>query len=161
MPRETLTASGIAAANASASSQPWLLLMEISHEDMTTLRFVADTEDVISDGQSYTAMELESNMPDEKADELPQVRARISNIDQTLIAELREITPQTKARAEVLVKVVLASDPDNVQVGPFNFELITFSADAGSIEMTLGFENLLRAKYPGHTFNPAQWPNLF
>ena len=142
-------------------SNAYLILLEISHEDITTIRLVGNTEDVVSNGSTYTAIYLQLAMPKEADDELPTQTLTISNVDQTVLTALRTMGHQTTDRATVKAFCVRHSDPDTVERGPFEYELLSMKAGKGQIQLELGYQNILADNASSYYISPLGWPAIF
>jgi hypothetical protein len=146
------------AVNSQQTAEVFIMLIEISHTDMaSTLRVSSDAVDTISNGNTYTNYPFELNLPNETADELPTTTLRIDNVDRVLINAFRSIsTPPT-----VNIKVVLASDPDTVEVDFSGFDMVNTTYDALTITGNLQFKSYMMEPFPGERFNPNEFPALF
>ena len=135
-----------------------LVLLAISSDDFDTLRFVNNTENVTSDGNVYTAFPVRVDVPPEASPtQLPLSTLIIDNVGQEIIEEIRSLTsPPT-----VTISIVLHSDPDTVEAGPWEFKLLNASNDFNIIQGSLGFEDILNELFPHGTFNPKDFPALF
>ena len=156
MPRTT-SATLKAEVFAQHSSEIFYALLVISHADITTLRFVANTENVTSNGNVYTAYPFEIRLPQEREDQPPQIPIVIDNVARVIIDEIRTLT----GPADVEISIVLASDPDTVEYGPVQATLRNVDWNLGIITGDLQAEDLLNEGYPGHSFTPQNAPGLF
>lgn len=154
----TLSTAARAAMFVEQTEEVFLCLLQISHESLgTPIRVVANNEDVIHNGDIYTAFPFEINLPDEREGEMPRVQLTIDNVDGTILAALRSInTPPT-----VDLKVVLASSPDVAEAQALSMLLKDFEYDATTITGTLAFETLLGIEVPGYRFRPDTHPGLY
>lgn len=139
----------------------YLTLLEIAHEDITTIRLVGNTIDVVSNGNTYTAIRLGIAMPKEADDELPTQTLSISNVDTSVLEALRTMGHQTTDRATVIGSVVRHTEPDTIERGPFEFELLSMSAGKGSIKLELGYQNILADNASSYYISPLRWPAVF
>ena len=156
----TPTASG--SLNAPTTGEFWLALMTMEHSSFTSpIRLVANNEDVTSNGNVYTAAGLNTTLPDETPDGLPEVDVTFEDIDQTIVQQLRDIPAHTTDRPTMTLSVVLRSDPDSVQLGPWELEMLTFQLSRDSIQARVGIINVGREPFPGLTFEPASFPGIF
>ena len=154
----SLSSTMIAAGNASETGEIPLFILVIEHTDITTLRFVANTEDVTSDGNVYTAYPFQINIPLVDSDtQIPTAQLRIDNIDQAIVAAIRGLS----TAPTITASIILASTPDTVECGPYAFTLKNVTYNAIEITGTLGFEEILNEPFPGDTFNPQNFPGLF
>ncbi len=153
----TLSSAAIASLLAQETSEAWLILLAISHADMTTIRVTSDGVDTVSNGDTYIAFPFEIMMPSEQSDQMAKVVLRIDNIDQTIIAEIRALTNEPT----VSMSVVMASDPDTIEAGPFEFSLKGASYNQFTIEGNLSFEDILNEAFPADSFTPGNFPGIF
>jgi len=156
MPR-TVSSTLKAEVFAQHSSEIFYALLVISHADITTLRFVANTENVTSNGNTYTAYPFEIRLPQEREDQPPQVPIVIDNVDRAIVDEIRTLT----GAPTVTISVVLASDPDTVEYGPIEATLRNVDWNLATITGDLQAEDLLNEGYPGQSFTPQNAPGLF
>ena len=140
------------------TGESFLFLLEIDHDDLDTpLRFVNNTENVTSNSDVYTAFPFEVSLPSDREDQLPSVTLTIDNIDRTIVETVRELTgPPT-----VDVSVIMASDPDTVEAGPYSFTIKDANYTAEVVTFTLTFEDILNEAFPGDSFTPNYFPALF
>lgn len=109
------------------------------------------------DDGAYLPYAFEVNLPDDTAEQLPQVTLRIDNVDPVICETLRSMD----SPATVTLDVVMASSPEVVEIGPFAFDLPSARYDDMAVEGTLMFEDLLNEKFPKDIMTPATTPGLF
>lgn len=138
-----------------------VILLEINHDQMDGPLLVTDAgADLTVSGpppRTYQALPFLIDLPSSTDDSLPQIRLRIDNVGREITDTLRTIT----SAPSVTVSVVLAEDPDVVEVGPLAFRLTSAVVDAVEVEGTLAFESLLGEPYPSMEFLPSTHPGLF
>jgi hypothetical protein len=136
----------------------FLHLLVIDHDTMPApVRLVANTEDVVSDGETYTAFPFRCVLPPAVQGELPQLDLVVDNVTRELVDEIRSIaTP-----ASLTISVVLAATPDTVEVGPYLLEVVGAAYDRHEVRLSLAAEPLLTEPYPQGLFTPGQFPLLF
>lgn len=157
MPRALSTAAK-QAIYAAETGEVFLMLVAISHAQLATpLRFVSNTVDVTSRGNLYLGWPFRLALPAEYDDQLPTVQLQIDNVDRRIMEGVRALT----SAPTVTVEVILASAPDVVEAGPFDFTLRTCEYDALVISGTLAFEDVLNEPYPFQTMTPGHMPGLF
>jgi hypothetical protein len=157
MPR-SLSATLQSAANAQETTEVFLALLKIDHDDLTTPeRLVNNTVDIVSNGDTYTAYPFEIMLPDADPERPPEITVAIDNVAQDLIAALRSVSSPLSFE----LSVVLASDPDTVEIGPLALEMTFADWDAGVIRGRVAYPELLGEPYPADTFNPADYPGVF
>lgn len=144
---------------AEETGEVFLPLLTISNlgDAQPTLRFVHNTEDIVSRGENYLACPFQMTLPEEREDQLAQVQIVIDNVDRSIVVALRKL--QTVAR--VVLEIVLASSPDVLEAGPFNFSLRDANYDVLTVTGTVMFEDVLNTRYPKDLFTPANTPGLY
>jgi hypothetical protein len=157
MPR-SLSTTLQSAANAEETSEVFLILLKIDHADLPApTRLVNNTQDIVSNGDTYTAYPFELTLPDSDPERPPEVTVTIDNVAQDLIANLRSVS----GPLSIDLSVVLASGPDAIEIGPIALEMTFADWDAGVIRGRLAYPELLDEPYPADTFNPALYPGIF
>jgi Domain of unknown function (DUF1833) len=153
-----LTSAAVKALTAQETGEVFLMLITIAHPSLVpSLYFVNDTVDLISRGNTYLGWPFQVALPDEREDALPQVQLRIDNVDRRIMEGIRMLT----TTPTVTMEVVLASSPDTVERGPFNFRLAGIDYDALVITGTLAPEDVLNEPACQFSFTPALFPGLF
>jgi hypothetical protein len=154
-----LSSTARASIFAQETAEVWLFLLTITHPQLDqTLRFVNNLTDIVSRGQTYLGGPFELVLPDEvDEDQPPRVSISIDNVDRTIVEALRSIS----GAPAITLEIILASSPDTVEAGPFDFTLRDATGDAVAVTGTLAFEDLLSEPYPAGTFSPANFPGLF
>jgi hypothetical protein len=140
------------------TDEVFLVLLEINHSTMDTpLYFVNNTENITSNSQVYTAYPFLIDLPSDDPEKLPHVSLIIDNIDRSILETLRGIdSPPT-----ISLSLVLASDPDTLELGPLNFTLKNITYDALTIKGDLSYEDILSEGFPKDSFTPENFPGLF
>jgi len=158
MPR-TLSSTARRAIFSQETGEVFLLLLKITHPDLAEpIRVVNNSEDVTSNGYLYQRFPFEVALPAENEDAPPTVQLRIANADRQIVEAVRSLSGEAMT---VELAVILASSPDTIEAGPYQFTLRDVSYDASIVEGTLMFEDVLREPFPAETFTPARFPGLF
>ena len=133
----------------------FLVLLTISHDDLgTDLRFVYNQEDIESRGEDYIAYPFTISLPDDDGETLARVTLTIDNVDRQIVQAVRMIS----SAPAVTMEIVLASDPDTVEAGPFNFTMTNAEYNSLTVQGELSHEDILNEGFPGDSFIPAQFP---
>lgn len=157
MPR-TVSATLRSAAYAQQTSECPLVLLTIDHPDLAApIRVVADAQGVTSGGDDYVAYPFAIALPDDADDKVPSTRLVIDNVDRQIIQAIRSIG----SAATLTMQVVLASDPDVIEAGPFSMTLRNVSYNSLTIEGDLQGPNLLQMQFPKRNFTPNDFNGLF
>jgi len=152
-----MSAPAVSSLNAQETGEVWLALLEISHSSFSTLRFVNNNEDITHGGNTYTAYPFKIVLSSESGEEISRASLEIDNIDRSIIQELRQIA----TAPTMTVKIVMASSPDTVEAGPFNFSLKDVKYNASTIKGTLGYEDILDEAWPSTLYTPQNHVALF
>jgi hypothetical protein len=146
-----------ASANAQSTAEVWLILLTITHASLSSpLRFVNNNEDIVSRGNTYAFFPFDIELPGEDADQPTKARLRIDNVSREIIKTIRSITtPPT-----VSIEVILASQPDTVEVGYYDMSMRDVDYDVQSISGELVFEPIFTEPVT-FTMTPGRFPGLF
>jgi len=117
---------------------------------------VNNNENVTSRGQEFVAFPFEIELPGEDSDQPPTARLRIDNVDRRVIAAIRDIS----APPNVTIEVILASDPDFVEIAFDALVMRNVGYDAASITGELVFEQIV-VEPVATNMTPAKFPGLF
>jgi hypothetical protein len=121
------------------------------------IRVVNDGAALTSRGAQFVAFPFEIELPSEEAETIQRVTLRIDNVDRAIVAALRALLePPT-----VSIEVVRRAEPDVIEAGPFDMRIVAGTYDANVVEVELGFEDVLNARFPADDFAPADYPGLF
>ena len=131
-----------------------LIIVEIDHTDLDTpIRVVNNTENVTSGGDEYLAAGFNIKLPNDDG----HTSIDVCNIDRVMVNAIRSIS----TRPTVSLSVILASDPNTVEVGPYVMELADVGYDAFTVYGKLSFDDFLDEPYGGDVFTPGQYIGLF
>ena len=140
-----------------------LILLEIVHADLdATIRLVNNTADIVSDwdglgDKTYTAFPVQINVPcDDEDGSMPTVQLEVCNVDRTIVQAIRNIDSPPTVRAAL----ILASDPDTIEAGWWEFTLKNSSYTAEAVTGDLGYEEILNDGFPEGSFTPEDFPAL-
>jgi hypothetical protein len=152
-----MTPDAIASLFRQHSDDVWLVLLTISHPSMTTVRVVNNTEPIVSNGQAYSAFPFQIQLPQDAAERMATATLTISNVDRSLVDEIRTIA----GRPTVSIAVIAAARPDDVEFGPLEFELSGVQWNAEAISGQLTYEPVMQQPFPAGVFDPQRFPGLF
>lgn len=152
------TNTALGAINAQNTGEVFLTLLTLSHPDMPgDLHFVNNFENITSNGILFVAWPFDLPFPEVGSDTLPSLQLTIDNVDQSIAAAIQNIaTPIT-----VELVCVLASNPNQIEVGPLFLSLRSIKINLQQIAGTLVFEDLLNEPFPYETYVPGNAPGLF
>lgn len=143
-----------------ASSDPFLFLLTLTHPDLPApMRFVRNTVDIISRGNTFTAFPFDIALPG-ASDGAPQpAQLAIDNVDQTIVQTLRALPPDSPPSG--LIELVMASTPNTVEESLPIFKFYSASGDRFTVELELN-STLVDENEPAvqWTLTPAIAPAL-
>lgn len=150
-----------AAANAQETGEVLVALITITHSSIIggPLRLVQDLKDMTSNANVYTAFPFEIRLPDDTDDGPAKVLLTIDNVDRSIMVALRTMPPSSPPT--VTVELVLASQPNVVEISIQNMTLRSISGDAVQIEGELRMDEEDLTTFPEGSFTPSQFPGLF
>jgi hypothetical protein len=165
MPREGLTDGFVAALMARETGTVCLFLLDITHEDMDeTIRIVNNTEDVVSGGNTYTAVGFDLRLPDERDTAPRGATLSIDNTTQWLTPTLRTLFGEFEVTIKVATASDINADPpefDNIEFEYLPLQLTSVEIDATTVRGNLNYENLANQNYPGDVFSPWEFQGLY
>ena len=139
------------------TDQVFLLLLTINHSNLSEpMRVVHDRVSHDSRGNTYKPFPFQVQLPDQTQDEIPRVELTIDNVDRQITETLRSI----RTAPDVTVEAVLASDPDTVESGPYEYQLTDVNINDITVSGQLDVEDLMNQSFPAHTFSPTDFPGL-
>jgi len=135
----------------------FLHLITVSWADNTYSRYVKNFEDVVSRGDTYKAGSFSIQLPEEPEDSIPTITVGFSATEEDIVHRIRNETSPPALKLEL----VLASDPDYVEVGPFDFDVRSVRVRGIEVNVEAGFEPILDLVIPQITYSPKAFPGLF
>ena len=143
------------------SKEVILAITSISHASILNgpLRLVNDLQDLTSNGQVYTAFPFHITLPEEREDALPSIRLVLDNVDRSIVEAIRGIPPS--APPTVKIELVLASQPDLIELSFPDLVLRDVSYDAFTVEGELRLDEDDREPLPADSFTPQLFPAIF
>lgn len=143
---------------AQESGDPFLLLIEVSHPtDFATMYFAQNTEDVVSNGNTYKAFPVEIKLPDDTEESVPTIEMTFDNVSLELIDEFRQATSDVTFK----LKGVLASLPDVVEIEYNELKLTNISYNATTLNATLAIDDLLSEGLTSEKYEPTFYAGIF
>jgi hypothetical protein len=119
---------------ASQTSEIFLELVEIDHTSLDApLRFVANNEDIISNGNLYSKAAFKYELPGDADGVVNGMTLTICNVDRKITEIIRTIS----GTPIITFSIVMASDMDQIEYGPLTFKLDTTTYTALTISATL------------------------
>lgn len=157
MARNQITSVFRQAAFAQETDQVFLVLLQIDHPDIEPIRVVNNFTNVTSNGLEYIGFPFDIELPQDTEDALPQVQVTICNVDRQIVQAVRSL----EGPPSMTLSVILASDPNAIQAGPYTLTLRECNYDSMAVTATIIPEDVLSEAYPGDFFTPAKFPGIF
>jgi hypothetical protein len=153
----SLSQRAVESQNAEATGEVWLPLVTISHPTLSEpIRVVNNNENITSLGRLFVAWDYELVLPGDDPENPTTARLDIGNIDPVIIKSLREID----SPPEVTIEIILATDPDLVEIEFTGLKLRNAPYDPGRIRGELAFEEIT-SEPVATTLTPAMFPGMF
>jgi hypothetical protein len=147
-----------AAMLALSTPEAFIALVTITHAPTAEVfRVCMNTEAIVSRGNTFAPYAFRFQLPAESGEEVGQVGFEIDNTDLMLVDMLRRITQP----AEFLIEIVLASDPDQVELRVADLIMREATWNATTISGKLMLDDVLNQKFPKDVFDPIQYAGLF
>lgn len=136
-----------------------LVLIEITHDSLPfPIRLVNDKCDLVSQGERYIACSFDLQLPDETDSNLPRAVLSITNIGRKLSYWVERTIGAMAAQIRIIL--VLRSSPDD-QEWDICTDLINLSMNISTIDIQLGFDDLLNRVAVPVVYNTEKAPGLF
>lgn len=164
MTYRTLSPAAVASLTAENTDEVWLVLLTITHPTLAKPILIANNnEDVFSTayldaGQPgrFIACPFSIELPGEDADEPGTSMISVPNVDREIVSAARSIT----GSADVVITVVLASSPNEIEVQFPGLSLSEVDWDAATVRGKLRFESIVTEPVT-LTITPERFPGLF
>lgn len=111
----------------------------------------------ISRGKKYSFLPMSVSLPEEGDDATQVISITLDNVAQDLTPLLKSIT----IPATVMVELVLASNPNFVEIQFPNFEMSSANVVAESVVISLTIDAMEQEPFPADNFTPATFGGLW
>ena len=156
--RTTLSTQMLAAMHAQSTGEVILPLVKLTQDAWDdAVRIVPNTQAVTHQGEVYEPLAFDIRLPDEEEGLVPVIAWQADNVDRRLVEAMRLV--QGIVKAEIVW--VLASQPDQIEIGPLEVEMRAAQYDAYQISGTLGVEPILETQFGYMIMTPKTTPALF
>lgn len=122
------------------------------------IRVCSAGENLVVNSFTYLHFPFELTLAGDDGDTMPEASISICNVDRRIVESVRLVSGEPMS---VSVSVALASSPETIEAGPFEFKMRDVEYDSLVVSGRLQLEDLLNEPYPGHAFTPANFPGLF
>jgi hypothetical protein len=143
----------------STSGEEPVYLLEITHPQLAVpVRVVRDTQDLVSNGETFIALPFEISLPDDIEGQLPRAPIRIDNIGRELTQWLDASDGGRGAQARVML--VMRDDPDVLEYD-VTLDLLNVKQNGAFVTGELGYENTLALPALAASYRPDNTPAIF
>ena len=135
-----------------------LVLLTLDHDDLASpIRVTSDGVDSISNGETFLAYPFQINLPEQGEDGPSVGKLTIDNVNQSIAQAVRSISTPP----DLTIQIVLASDPDTVEVELTNYEFTDIVITAETVVGNISRKVFYNEPYPCYYFIPSQFPGMF
>lgn len=143
---------------AQESSDPFLLLVTISHPDWPSeYYFVNNGEQIISRGITFLPFPMSIILPADDGETARGVGIEFDNVSLELVNILRSVT----SPLEVKIEMILASIPNVVQMELTELQIQNLTYNSKKISATLIIDSFLNTELSSERYTPSSYPGLF
>lgn len=144
---------------ASTSGEEPVYLLEITHPQLAVpVRVVRDTQNIVSNGNTFIALAFEISLPDDVQGKQPRAPLRIDNVGRELTQWLE--ASQGGRGAQVRVMQVMRDDPNTLEYD-VTLDLLNVRQNGAFVTGELGYENTLDLPALAATYRPDNTPGIF
>lgn len=143
----------------STSGEEPLYLVEITHPQLAVpVRYVRDTDDLVSNGNTFFKAWFDVVLPDDVSGKLPRAPIRFDNVGK----ELTQLLDQSKGGkgAQIRVMQVMRDDPDTVEYD-ITCDLLHTRQSVPFIVGEIGYEDILNLQALVASYRPDTAPGIF
>ena len=151
---KSLPANLIIEKNKLSTAGVWVILLEVTLTDTpaTTLRFARNTEDVVFEGETYTAFPFEIDTTQQTSKgEIPSITVRVSNIQRMIQPYLEDLDGGIGSAVKITVINTKYLNEDYAEL-EMTFDVLATQSNSRWITFTLGAPNPLRQRFPLYRF---------
>lgn len=143
---------------AQQSEDPFLVLLTLSHPSFpSSIYLVNNTENIVSNGNTFLAFPMKIVLPRDDGETTREVNIEFDNVSLELIDELRTVTDFI----DVKLEMVLASDPDFVQMSIEELKIQSVSYNKSRVSARLFMDSFLNTELTSEKYSPTNYPGLF
>lgn len=161
-----LSEAGSRAVNASETDEIYIQLLTLTHDTLLEpIRVCDDPKEMLivgqrgvtSRGDDFVFLPFQLVRPGQADDYIPAGRLTIDNVSREIIQAVRSINTAVKVKMEI----VLASNPDIVELAVEGFYLRNITADQMVVTGELTLRQFDTEPFPKGRFTPSKFPGLF
>ncbi len=161
----TLSADALAGLMKLQTEIPFLICLTISHDDLDDdIRLVKNLENISVNGLTYTALDFDLSLPEDKEDGFSRGSIEINNADQWLTPTIRALNGEFWATVQIVTPTDPTADPpeyDNVEQSTVPMLISDIEYSVFSVRANLTADQELADRWPADTFSPYHFPAAF
>lgn len=153
-----MTETAVQAMTAGETGEVFLVTARVMVDGEEVFRIVNNTESITANGLMYEAFPFAFVLPGEGGDGIKSASFEIDNIDRRI---QREVTLAAGKTVTAEFNIILASNPDVIERGPFTYVLRDFQVTKSKVRAVLYDFYLDDLNIPGLAYTPNNFPGLF
>jgi len=153
-----MTDAAVNAMTAAETGEVFLVTARIMVDENDVFRIVNNTENITINGVLWEAFPFIFVMPGEGGEGIKSAVIEIDNIDRRI---QQEVTMAAGKTVTAEFNIILASNPDAVERGPFKFILRDFKVTKHKVRAALYDFYLDDLNIPALAYTPQNFPGLF
>lgn len=152
---------------AQQTEEAFVVLLTISHPNFTDdIRLASNPQEVlpdagvrgvISNGLEYVYFPFSITLPNEDDTGVARAQLSVDNVDRRVTAAIRS----ADSSVAVKIEIVLASDPDSVEMSLDGFQMAQATYDALTVSGELSMQYFDLEPFPSKRFTPSDFPGIF
>lgn len=147
----------IAQVYAQESDDPFLSLLTLTHSSFGTVNLVNNSEQITSNSVVFSPFPFQLTLPADDGEAIKDIQLELDNASIELIGAFRSI----RDYIQVNVKLVLASNPDLVEVEISELKISGIEYTGTTITATLMLDKFLGTEIGCEKYTPTLYPGLF
>lgn len=136
-----------------------LMLLQIDHVDLVTpIRVVNDTQNIVSNGNTFIAYPFKFVLPSDYENQLPKAKIAIDNVGRDLMEWIE--SSAGAAGATIRFMQIMPSRPNQIE---WEITMSLYNVQVNPVEVTaeLGFENLFAKPAISIQYRPENCAAIF
>ena len=142
---------------AQESDVPFLMLVTLTHPSFPTIRLVNNSEDIVSNGETFIAFPMRIRLPMDDGESTREVSIEFDNVSLALIDELRTVT----SPIDVKIDMILSSNPDDIQISLDELKMRNVTYNKQVVSARLYLDSFLNVELTSERYSPKLYPGLF
>lgn len=153
----------VAAMNAPHASAVVCAVLLIEHASLAEpLRFTNNGEDIEVDGDTYTALAFDVELPSDVEEAAPTATLLLDNTSQALTPLLRSVTGELTVTVKQVRCTARTTPPEfEVEMSFLPFKLAQVDMRKNSVRATLNYGDSFNTEFPADDFNPVDDGGMF